>query len=360
MPSTGDLQGIFRVLCAKMSFTTELDYIIEDLKKGQAAGAMKTKPSAVRGVTSVSVIRHSVASGQSTKCTTVKRRGPPPAASSALSPNQLDILEGKAAAALRVIQKASASFDEVLQQTTVSMASTSSSPQPPRRSTSDTTSFSSPMMKKKKRKEDKTEGKRQKWKSTKSKSPEGSVEKAIFKEGKDWIQGIEVRRPSKKVTSTVTVSYIQDERRGSKDIDDIMVDDQGSLNKPKSRLERLDTTSDRDSSDRGSHSPKISRTHRQLSVKSDTVTGKLDSAILISQGVQTSDKSDFKDSRDDIKMVRKEIADLKKENEDLRRQLDETVEWEVQVMKAYKMLAEKHHQEARDASFGKSKTPGEL
>ncbi len=340
-----------------MSFTTDLDYIIEDLKKGQAAGAMKTKPNTVRGVTSVSVIRHSVASGQSTKCTTVKRRGPP-AASSGLSPNQLDILEGKAAAALRVIQRASASFDEVLQQTAVSMASSSSSPVPPRRSTSDTTSFSSPMMKKKKRKEDKAEGKTR-WKS-KTKGPPGSVEKAISKEGKDWIHGIEVRRPSKKVTSTVTMSYIQDKRRGSKDIDDILVEDQGSVIKSKSRVERLETISDRDSSDRGSHSPKISRSHRQLSVKSDAVTGKLESAIYISRGVQTSDDSDSKDGRDDIKLVRKEVTDLKKENEELRRQLEETVEWEVQVMKAYKTLVEKHHQDSRDTTVNESKHPGEF
>lgn len=342
-----------------MSFTTELDYIIEDLKKGQAAGAMKTKPSTVRGVTSVSVIRHSVASGQSTKCTTVKRKGSP--ASSGLSPNQLDILEGKAAAALRVIQRASASFDEVLQQSTDSaMASSSSSPAPPRRSTSDTTSFSSPMMKKKKRKEEKAEGKTR-WK-TKSKSPPGSVDQAISKEGKDWIQGIEVRRPSKKVTrsSTVTLSYIQGERRGSKGIDDILFDNQGSILKSKSRVDRLDTVSDRDSSDRGSHSPKLSRGHRQLSVQSDTIASKLDSATYNSQGVQTSDEGDSEYGQDAINMVREEIADLKKENEELRRQLNETVEWEVQVMKAYKTLAEKHHQDSRDTAVDESKHLGEF
>jgi hypothetical protein len=204
-------------------------------------------------------------------------------------------------------------------------------------------------------------------------------DRCIFKKDEDWIQGIEVRRVSahRNLVSTANESVSPEcRRRRSRHIGDLLnlnlpleADKINSKLKPRSEkskrgldrviltprsgLEKSQIQLNLESPSIGSNTPEKSGNELQQ------LNGKLDTAQIAagpinnnSIGTQTTlDYDDSANGENKITTIdlvsQRKVEDLREENESLRRQLKEAADWEMQVMKAYKTLAEKHHLASR-------------
>ncbi|XP_022082507.1 uncharacterized protein LOC110974883 [Acanthaster planci] len=368
----------------EMGIKKDLDYIIDDLKTNPQ-GERKTQKT-VRGVTSTSVIRHNVGSVGGGQSTTRKSRNP-----CRLNAKELNSLESKATAALHVIRQASISMEQLQKSRMPShpsdspMTVSSLSPNPKRNvlrdfSPSAADSASSPTLSRKKKHCHSIAEKRISKKGKKSKS--NHEDRYIFKEDEDWIQGIEVRRasPHRALVSSVSESVSPDfGRRRSRHIDDLLSSnspletqkvtsklkskslkskrtlDRVTL-KPRSGLEKSPTESDPESNMKANSAEKSEKELQQLDAKLDiTVQKSAEPTCNNSRGTRTTlDNEDSASGENkiitctlDFLVSQKEVEDLRKENESLKKQLEEAADWEMQVMRAYKTLAEKHHHASR-------------